>query len=90
MDEGGRPLGWIRDTDVDEQGPIDPEQATPGASLIEPETTLRDALSTMLASSVQLGAVVDQNERVVGLISVDQISEVLQSGNLPGKTNATG
>ena len=90
VDDGGRPLGWIRDTDVDEQGPIDPEQATPGASLIEPETTLRDALSTMLASSVQLGAVVDQNERVVGLISVDQISEVLQSGLLPGKTDATG
>jgi osmoprotectant transport system ATP-binding protein len=90
IDEQGRPLGWIRETDVDGQGSIDPERATPGASLIEPETTLRDALSAMLASSVQLGAVVDEDERVVGLISVDQISEVLQSGNLPGKTDAPG
>ena len=90
LDPQGRPLGWIRETDLDGEGPVDPERATPGASLIEPETTLRDALSAMLASSVQLGAVVDEHEQVVGLISVDQISEVLQSGILPGKTDASG
>jgi osmoprotectant transport system ATP-binding protein len=88
VDGEGRPHGWVRASDLDGQGPINPDRATPGASLVEPETTLRDALSAMLASSVQLGVVVDERERVLGLVSVDQISEVLQSGRLPGRTDA--
>ena len=90
VDDAGRPLGWIRRGDLEGQGPISPEQATPGASLLEPETTLRDALSAMLVSSVQLGAVVDERERVLGLVSVDQISGVLQSGELPVRDDAAG
>jgi osmoprotectant transport system ATP-binding protein len=90
VDDAGRPLGWIRASDLDGQGPIDPERAVPGASLIEPETTLRDALSAMLVSSVQLGVVVDERERVLGLVSVDQISDVLQRGHLPEGTDAAG
>ncbi len=90
VDGGGRPLGWIRQSDLVGDGPIDPERATPGASLLEPESTLRDALSAMLVSSVQLGAVVDERERVLGLVSVDQISEVLQSGELPVRADAPG
>jgi osmoprotectant transport system ATP-binding protein len=90
VDGGGRPLGWIRESDLAGRGPINPEQAMPGASLLEPETTLRDALSAMLVSSVQLGVVVDERERVLGLVSVDQISEVLQSGELPVRADAAG
>jgi osmoprotectant transport system ATP-binding protein len=78
VDDEERPIGWIRAHDLDGEGTVDARLATPGASLIEPETTLRDALSAMLASSVQLGVVVDDRERVMGLISVDQISSVLQ------------
>ena len=90
VDGGGRPLGWIRESDLDGQGLINPERAIPGANLLEPETTLRDALSAMLASSVQLGVVVDERERVLGLVSVDQISEVLQRGQLPVTIDAAG
>jgi osmoprotectant transport system ATP-binding protein len=78
VDDEGRPIGWIRVQELDGDGTLEASLATPGASLIEPETTLRDALSAMLASSVQLGVVVDERERVMGLISVDQISGVLQ------------
>ena len=39
---------------------------------------LRDALSAMLGSSVQLGAVVDERDRVMGVISVDQIAEMMR------------
>ena len=78
VDERGRPLGWIREPDLGDET-VDPSRAMPGASLIEPETTLRDALSAMLASSVQLGVVVDERERVLGLVSVDQISAMLRS-----------
>ena len=78
VDDRDQPLGWIDNHDLAGDGPIDPEAATPGAPPVQPETTLRDALSGMLASSVQLGVVVDDRERVIGLISVDAISAALQ------------
>ncbi len=83
VDDRDRPIGWIHGSELARGGAIDPSLATPGASLLEPETTLRDALSAMLASSVQLGVVVDERERVLGLVSVDQISGVLQSATPP-------
>jgi len=78
VDDMDRPLGWIDQSDLAGTGPIDPGAATPGAPTVQPETTLRDALSVMLGSSVQLGVVVDENDRVVGLVSVDAISERLR------------
>ena len=79
VDEAGRPLGWIDQHDLRGSGPIDHGAATPGAPTVEPESTLRDALSAMLSSSVQLGVVVDGRDRVVGLVSVDAISEALRA-----------
>jgi osmoprotectant transport system ATP-binding protein len=78
VDDQGHPLGWIDEHDLAGNGPIDPGAATPGAPTVEAETTLRDALSTLLASSVQLGVVVDARERVIGLVSVDAIGERLR------------
>jgi osmoprotectant transport system ATP-binding protein len=78
VDERDRPLGWIDRHDLAGDGPIDPEAATPGAPTVQPETTLRDALSALLGSSVQLGVVVDERDRVLGLVSVDRIGERLR------------
>jgi osmoprotectant transport system ATP-binding protein len=78
VDDDQRPLGWIDRHDLAGSGPIDPGAATPGAPTVQPETTLRDALSAMLGSSVQLGVVVDERERVIGLVSVDAIGERLR------------
>ena len=79
VDDRQRPLGWIDQLDLQGNGPIDPDAATPGAPTLEPESTLRDALSTMLGSSVQLGVVVDGQGRVVGLVSVDAIGDRLRA-----------
>jgi osmoprotectant transport system ATP-binding protein len=81
LDAADRPLGWIDERDLRGDGPIDPESAIPGAPTVQPETTLRDALSTMLLSSVQLGVVVDERERVLGVVSVDDLSEALRGGD---------
>ena len=78
VDDEGRPLGWIDQHDLAGDGPIDAGAATPGAPTVQPETTLRDALSALLGSSVQLGVVVDARERVIGLVSVDAIGERLR------------
>jgi len=79
VDDREQPLGWIDQHDLDGSGPIDPGVASPGAPTVQPETTLRDALSAMLGSSVQLGVVVDERERVLGLISVEAISAALRA-----------
>jgi osmoprotectant transport system ATP-binding protein len=79
VDERRRPLGWIDRRDLAGDGPVDPAAATPGAPTLGPESTLRDALSAMLSSSVQLGVVVDERDAVIGLVSVDRIGEVLRA-----------
>jgi osmoprotectant transport system ATP-binding protein len=79
VDEQNRPLGWIDQHDLAGSGPIDPSAATPGAPTVQPETTLRDALSALLGSSVQLGVVVDDRDRVLGLVSVDAIGDRLRA-----------
>jgi osmoprotectant transport system ATP-binding protein len=79
VDDERHPLGWIDQHDLRGDGPIDPAAATPGAPTVQPETTLRDALSGLLGSSVQLGVVVDERDRVLGLVSVDAIGDRLRA-----------
>ena len=79
LDPEDRPIGWIGRRDLHVDGTVAADDATPGSPTLQPETTLRDALSTMLGSSVQLGVVVDERERVLGLLSVDAISDVLRA-----------
>jgi osmoprotectant transport system ATP-binding protein len=79
VDDEERPLGWIDQADLTGDGAINADAATPGAPTVEPETTLRDALSALLGSSVQLGVVVDERGRAIGLVSVDAIGERLRA-----------
>ena len=78
VDDERRPLGWLAMRDLGGSGRIEPDEATPGAPTVQPETTLRDALSALLGSSVQLGVVVDDRDRVLGLVSVDAIGDRLR------------
>ena len=41
-------------------------------------STLKDALSQMLDADVMIGIVVDRNERVLGLVTVEQIAAALR------------
>jgi osmoprotectant transport system ATP-binding protein len=79
LDERDRPLGWINRGDLSGEAAVTVDDAIPGSPTLEPESTLRDALSVMLGSSVQLGVVVDDDERVLGVVSVDAISDVLRA-----------
>jgi osmoprotectant transport system ATP-binding protein len=79
IDERDRPIGWIGRQELAGGGTVTADHATPGSPTLEPESTLRDALSVMLGSSVQLGVVVDDADRVLGVISVDAISDVVRA-----------
>ena len=78
LDAQRRPLGWVAADRLAGDGLVDPSLAIPGSALLQPESTLRDALSSMLASSVQLGVVVDAMDGFLGVISVAAISATLQ------------
>ena len=79
LDASDRPIGWIGRRDLARGGSVTADDATPGSPTVQPESTLRDALSAMLGSSVQLGVVVDEADRVLGVVSVDAISEILRA-----------
>jgi osmoprotectant transport system ATP-binding protein len=79
LDDRERPIGWLGRGDLAGDGGVTADDATPGSPTLGPESTLRDALSVMLGSSVQLGVVVDGAERVLGVISVDAISDTLRA-----------
>jgi osmoprotectant transport system ATP-binding protein len=79
VDDRDRPIGWLGRGDLGGDGSVTADDATPGSPTLQPESTLRDALSVMLGSSVQLGVVVDDAERVLGVISVDAISDTLRA-----------
>ena len=87
VDAERRPIGWVDERSLAGDGAAEAELAVPGAPLLEPESTLRDALSALLGSSVQLGAVVGARGEVIGLVSVDAISETLRT---PGAPAASG
>jgi osmoprotectant transport system ATP-binding protein len=78
LDEGDRPIGWIGEGAIPTSGGLDDEAAVPMSPFLEAETTLRDALSQLLQSQVQAGLVVDRDERLVGMITVDQITGTLR------------
>jgi osmoprotectant transport system ATP-binding protein len=64
-DDEGRPVGWERDGRRHD------------VLTVERDDILRDALSDMLRSEVQYGAVVDEHGRVTGLLSVEIIHDFL-------------
>ena len=64
-DESGRPVAWERDG---ERHPV---------HTVRGDESLRDALSDLLASPVELGAVVDDEGRVQGVIGLETIHALL-------------
>jgi osmoprotectant transport system ATP-binding protein len=82
VDEDGRPLGWMSERDLrSDLVPYEPDVAA--APVLELEGVLRDALSDLLRSDTQYGPVVDGRGVVVGVLSVEIISDFLNS---PGAT----
>jgi osmoprotectant transport system ATP-binding protein len=78
VDGDGRPLGWMSDRDLLGETVPDRPDTSP-EPLLELEDVLRDALSDLLQSDSQYGAVVDGEGKVAGVLSVEIISHFLSS-----------
>jgi osmoprotectant transport system ATP-binding protein len=80
VDGDNRPIGWIDERRLSGDGVISEAMAAPTSPFLEPETTLKDALSMLLDAEVQTGVVVDSRGRLLGLVTVDAIAARLRNG----------
>jgi osmoprotectant transport system ATP-binding protein len=78
VDDHERPVGWLRDVEIEGDGVLTESMAIPMSPLLSPETTLKDALSMMLDADVHTGIVVDRTGRVSGLVTADSIGGFLR------------
>jgi osmoprotectant transport system ATP-binding protein len=78
VDGDGRPLGWLSDSDL--AGETVPDKAdSPPEPILELEAVMRDALSDLLQAESQYAPVVDARGAVTGVLSIEIISEYLNS-----------
>jgi osmoprotectant transport system ATP-binding protein len=78
VDGERRPLGWLSERDLaSEVVPQRPD--SPLGPVLELDDVMRDALADLLQGEAQYAPVVDHRRRIVGVLSVEIISEFLAS-----------
>lgn len=82
-DEDNHFLGWIAHEDIEPSRPLREIMKPPTVTAV-PETPLNDALSMMLSSTIGTLSVLDEEGRLLGVLSFDMIREVLGSQE-PGR-----
>ena len=78
VDDTGRFHGWVEREDLNGASSLQ-EALTPAVTTASPSTPLNEALSIMLGSATGSVAVLDDDERLLGLISFGAIRDVLAS-----------
>jgi osmoprotectant transport system ATP-binding protein len=78
VDSERRPLGWLSERDLSaEVVPSRPD--SPLGPVLDLDDVMRDALADLLQHETQYAPVVDHQRRIVGVLSVEIISEFLAS-----------
>ena len=78
VDADGRPLGWLSDSDLARETVPARADSSPDP-ILELETVMRDALADLLQAESQYAPVVDARGAVAGVLSIEIISEFLNS-----------
>src|SRR5579864_8479870 len=84
LDTDERPLGWIRTSRLSSNdNHLTADNVDASSPLVHHETTLRDALSMLLASAVQTAVVVDERGRFSGTLTLDELGQAFRSDVTP-------
>jgi osmoprotectant transport system ATP-binding protein len=81
VDDDDRPIGWVGQGDLQADGALMADAAETMSPLLEPRTTLKDALSQLLAADVMAGIAVDERGRVRGLLTVELVAATLREAS---------
>jgi osmoprotectant transport system ATP-binding protein len=81
LDGQDRPQGWMRVEELATDHPLTADNVDASSPLVYFETTLRDALSMLLASAVLTAVVVDERGRYLGMLTLDSLGEAFRSDN---------
>ncbi len=90
VDTEGQPIGWVDQDEIPTEGRLTEDMAEPMSPVLEPRTTLKDALSMMLDADVVAGIVVDGDGRAQGLVTVDSITSALRGNHQGGPSGPPG
>jgi osmoprotectant transport system ATP-binding protein len=78
LDHAERPQGWLNPAQL-RTGTLAADAVDPSSPIVTFETTLRDALSMLLASAVQTAVVVDEHGRYAGVLTLDALGTAFRS-----------
>jgi osmoprotectant transport system ATP-binding protein len=78
VDTKDRPIGWIAARDIPQSGALTAEMADSTSPFLDRQTTLKDALSLLLSADVMAGIVVDDKQRLLGTVTLEEIAAVLR------------
>src|SRR5207237_3347130 len=79
LDGTDRPQGWMRVEQLTTDDVLTAENVDASSPLVTLETTLRDALSMLLASAVQTAVVVDARGRYAAVLTLDALGAAFRS-----------
>jgi osmoprotectant transport system ATP-binding protein len=79
VDEHGRPRGWLSERALAGER-VGEELRSGPEPLLDRDTVLRDALSALLAEQSMYGPVVDAQGGVVGVLSIELLSQAIVAG----------
>jgi osmoprotectant transport system ATP-binding protein len=78
LDGERRPIGWVNTLRLAPDGSLGEADTDPSSPIFPPETTLRDALSMLLATSVQTGVLVEEDGRYRGVLTLEAVAAALR------------
>jgi osmoprotectant transport system ATP-binding protein len=79
LDADDRPRGWIGAAQLRRDGTLAADLVDPSSPIVTFDTTLRDALSMLLASAVQTSVVVDERGRYAGVLTLETLGEAFRA-----------
>ena len=79
LDQQDRPQGWTRISALTSDDQLSPDNVDASSPLVYHETTLRDALSMLLASAVQTAVVVDERGRYLGVVTLENVGQAFRA-----------
>jgi osmoprotectant transport system ATP-binding protein len=79
LDGANRPQGWMRVERIAPDSTLTVGSVDTAAAVVQVETTLRDALSILLASAVQMAVVVDEGGLHQGVLTLDTVGAAFRS-----------